>query len=47
MSDRRKKAIAARMRTGYTVEDFRRLFEKAEASAFLKGKNDRNWSDTF
>ena len=47
MSDRRKKAIAARMRTGYTVEDFRRLFEKAEASAFLKGKNDRNWSATF
>lgn len=47
MSDRRKKAITARMRTGYTVEDFRRLFEKAEASEFLKGKNDRNWSATF
>ena len=43
MSDARKKAIRARMSSGYTLEDFKTLFEKAEASSFLKGKNDRNW----
>ena len=31
------------MSSGYTLEDFKTLFEKAEASSFLKGKNDRNW----
>lgn len=46
LSDARKKAIKARLNT-YTVEDFQRLFEKAEASSFLKGANDRNWSATF
>jgi len=43
LSDARKKAIKARMSSGYTLEDFKTLFEKAEASSFLKGKNDRNW----
>lgn len=47
MSEKRKKAIRARLRTGYTLEDFRTLFKKAEASDFLKGKNDRNWSADF
>ena len=47
MSDRRKKAINARLRDGYTVEDFRRLFEKAEASAFLRGEKGRDWHATF
>lgn len=47
LSERRKKAIHARLNSGYTVEDFRRLFEKAEASDFLKGKNNRDWSATF
>ena len=47
LSEARKKAIRARLRAGYTVEDFRRLFEMAEASDFLKGKNRRNWSATF
>lgn len=47
MSEARKKAIDARMKTGYTLEDFRTLFEKAESSDFLKGKNRRNWSATF
>ena len=35
------------MNTGYTVDDFRILFEKAESSSFLKGQNNRNWSATF
>ena len=46
LSDSRKKAIKARLNT-YSVDDFKALFEKAEASDFLKGKNDRNWSATF
>lgn len=47
MSEARKKAINARMKTGYTLDDFRTLFEKAETSDFLKGRNKRNWSATF
>lgn len=46
LSAARKKAIKARMNT-YTVEDFRTVFEKAEASDFMKGQNRRNWSATF
>lgn len=46
LSDARKKAINARLKV-YGLEDFRRLFEKAEASSFLKGANDRNWTATF
>lgn len=47
LSDKRKKAIKARITGGYTLEDFELLFTKAEASSFLKGKNGRNWSATF
>ena len=47
MSDARTKAISARLKTGYTLDDFQTLFEKAEASDFLKGANKRNWSATF
>lgn len=46
LSDSRKKAIKARLNT-YTLEDFQTLFEKAEASDFLKGNNSKNWSATF
>ena len=46
LSDARKKAIKARLKV-YSVEDFQRLFDKAEDSNFLKGGNDRNWSATF
>ena len=47
LSDKRKQAIAARFRTGYKLDDFVKLFQKAEASDFMKGKNNRNWSATF
>lgn len=47
MSEKRKQAIRARMKTGYTVDDFKILFEKAEASEFLRGKNKRNWRADF
>ena len=46
LSDARKKAIRARLTT-YTLDDFRTVFEKAEASSFLKGGNERNWTATF
>ena len=46
LSDARKKAIAARLKT-YSVDDFRTVFENAEASSFLKGGNNRNWTANF
>lgn len=47
LSDARKKAIKARFASGHTLEDFKILFTKAEASSFLKGANNRNWSASF
>jgi hypothetical protein len=47
MSDARRKAIKARFASGYTLEDFRQLFTKAEASSFMRGANGRNWRATF
>jgi hypothetical protein len=46
LSDRRKKAIKARLNT-YSIEQIREVFVKAEASDFLKGKNNRNWQANF
>ena len=46
ISENRKKAIKARLKK-YSIDDFQTLFEKAEASDFLKGANKRNWSATF
>lgn len=46
LSEQRKKAIRARLKS-YTMDDFKALFEKAEASDFLKGNNGTNWSATF
>lgn len=46
LSEKRKKAIKARLKI-YTLEDFKKLFEMAEGSSFLKGQNNRNWSATF
>ena len=46
LSEARKKAIRARY-SGYSIEDFRKLFEMAEESSFLKGSNDRNWKASF
>lgn len=47
LSENRKKAIRARLNSGYTQDDFITLFRKAQESDFLKGKNDRNWSADF
>lgn len=46
LSDARRKAINARLKR-YTEDDLKTAFEKAEASSFLKGSNDRNWSANF
>ena len=46
LSENRKKSIKARLKT-YSYDDFKTLFEKAEASDFLKGKNNKDWAATF
>lgn len=46
LSDKRKKALSARLKV-YKLDDFKRLFTKAEESDFLKGANKSNWSATF
>ena len=45
LSDARKKAIKARLKT-YTLDDFKAVFENAEASSFLKGA-DGGWKASF
>ena len=47
LSDRRKKALRARIKAGYTIDDFQRLFQIAEESDFLKGGNSKDWTATF
>lgn len=46
LSDARKKAIKARINK-YSIDAVFRVFQKAEASSFLKGSNSRDWSATF
>ena len=46
LSESTKAEIEARL-SKYTLADFERLFTKAEASDFLKGKNKRKWAATF
>ena len=46
ISERRKTAMKARMKQ-YDKEQFKKLFETAESSDFLKGKNNRDWSANF
>lgn len=46
LSENRKKTLRARLNT-YTISDFETLFQKAESSSFLKGKNGRDWQATF
>ena len=46
LSDARRKAIKARLNT-YSLEQFKAMFEIAEASAFLKGQGNREWRANF
>lgn len=43
----RRKAVAARWRTHQSLDAFAELFQKAEASAFMRGENDKSWSADF
>lgn len=45
-STARQSKINARIKN-FTLDDFRLLFEKAEASDFMKGNNKEGWSATF
>ena len=42
----RAETICGSLKT-YSVDDFKKVFEKAEQSDFLKGNNNRNWSASF
>ena len=41
------KTMMAQQTEKYTLDDFKLLFQKAEASDFLKGENDRKWAASF
>lgn len=43
----RKKSVKARWTANPSLETFKELFTKAEASSFLKGCNDRKWHADF
>ena len=47
LSDSRRRAVKARFQSGKRLEDFQLLFEKAEASRFLRGDNPRGWQADF
>ena len=47
ISEVRKKSIKARLNEGYSIDDFKRLFEIVEATPFLKGDNSRGWHASF
>lgn len=47
LSDKRKDNIKTLFKKGFEYSHFEELFKNAEASSFLKGVNDRNWSATF
>lgn len=47
INGQRKKAVAARWNECKDIKVFEELFKKAEASSFLKGRNDRNWRADF
>lgn len=46
LSEKRKQEIKSRLNT-YSIEQFKAMFEMAEASPFLKGQNSRNWKANF
>lgn len=46
LSETRKKTIKARLNS-YTIDEIKLAFEKAQASDFLKGANNKNWIASF
>ena len=47
VTPKRKDAITKLIRAGFTIEDLKNIFEKAEQSSFLKGENKNNWNASF
>ena len=47
VTPKRKDAITKLIRAGFTIEDLKTIFEKAEQSSFLKGENKNNWNASF
>ena len=47
INGQRKKAVRARWNEHKDIKVFEALFRKAEASSFMKGRNDRNWTADF
>ena len=47
LSEARRRAIRARLNSGYRRDDFIILFQKAQDSDFLTGRNGRDWIATF
>ena len=46
LSDKRKRDIKTRLKK-YTLDDFQKVFEKAEKSSFLRGDNERGFRASF
>ena len=46
LTAKRIKSLNSRLNT-YSISDFQKVFSMAEASLFLKGKNDRGWRADF
>lgn len=44
LSNDRKNHISARFNDGFTIDDFRKVFENAEASDFLTNRKEKRWS---
>lgn len=47
VTPKRQEAITKLIRAGYTIEDIKDVFYKAENSRFLKGENKNNWNANF
>lgn len=47
LSETRKKAVKARWAEFKSLDTFKEVFTKSEASSFMKGKNNRNWRADF
>lgn len=47
LSDKCKSAIKESFASGYTLEDFTTVFQKAESNKFLRGGNNHNWRASF
>ena len=47
VTTKRKDAITKLIKSGFTIEDLKTIFEKAEQSSFLRVENKNNWNATF